>query len=285
MVSSRAHIFLYVIKVVCIVQLTILANGVQDLHATVSKFKRELPLSTSCDPRQQDSCYKGDLIAESVADCKKMPDSLFKMCHPINDYDLSSVVDLANTSENGIDCVADTSCPVICGSPGSDTRCVCDKAVDWRRLKETLFNQCRCQYWPKIDSRKNQPSYCMQFDHGGKSGIHFYTCCNNCNDPTGSSCDRTDYQGGGSKGDYCGGCGENTPKGGGRLTYAFNCVSCEQQSICENKCNREFFGLTELVPGFCPRWAGCFRRCCLDAEQSLRDARLGLMMEYLFERN
>ena len=41
------------------------------------------------------------------------------------------------------------------------------------------------------------------------------------------TCDGIDYQGGGSKGDYCGSCGENTPKGGGRETYAFNCISCE----------------------------------------------------------
>ena len=280
--GKNAQYFLYTITAV--VQLLILASSVQEIHATVNKVKRDLPLSTACDPRKLDTCHKGDLITESVADCKRMPDSSLKMCHPINDYEFSSVVDLPDTSKNGIDCVADTSRPVTCGSPGSDTRCVCDKAFDWRRPKETAFHQCRCQYWPKIDIRKNQPSYCRQFDHGGTSGVHFYTCCNNCNDPTDRSCDGKDYQGGGSKGDYCGGCGENTPKGGGRETYAFNCVSCEQQSACEKKCNGEFYGLTALMPGFCPRWSGCFRRCCVEAEQKLSDARLSLM-EYLLKRN
>lgn len=274
-------------SITAVVQLLILASTVQELHAKTTnqdKVKRDLPLSTSCDPRIPDSCYKADLIDKSVADCKKEPsdslNSLLKMCHPINDYKYSSVVDLPNTSKNGIDCVADTSLPIMCGSPGSDTRCVCDKAFDWRRPEETIFNKCRCQYWPKVDVRENQPSYCRQFDHGGTSKIHFYTCCNNCNDPSDRSCDKRDYQGGGSNGDYCGGCGENTPKGGGRLTYAFNCVSCKQQSICEKKCNEKFFGLLKLVPGFCPMWSGCFRRCCIAAEQSLRDARMSIM-EYM----
>ena len=282
MTSSRTHCFLYTIT--AIIQLLFLASSVQELQATVNEVKRDLPLSTDCDPRKPDSCYKGDLLAEDVADCKRQGHlSRFKMCHPVNDHKFSSVVDLPDVNKSGIDCIADTSLPVICGSPGSDTRCVCDKAFDWRRLKETLFNQCRCQYWPKIDVRKNKPSYCRQFDHGGTSGIHFYTCCNNCNDSLDKSCNGKDYQGGGSKGDYCGSCGENTPKGSGRETYAFNCVSCEQQSACEKKCNREFLGLTELVPGLCPRWSGCFRRCCVKAEQRLRsDVRL---MEYLFERD
>ena len=284
MTSSKVHCLLYTI--VAIIQLLIIAGSVQELHATDSKVKRQLPLSTDCDPQKPNTCYKGDLIAEDVADCnKKGRFSFITTCQPINNYKFSSVVDLPDVSKNGIDCVADTSRPVICGSPGSNTRCVCDKAFDWRRPKETLINRCRCQYWPTVDVRKNKPSYCQQFDHGGASGVHFYTCCNNCNDPLDNSCNRKDYQGGGSEGDYCGDCGENTPKGGGRETYAYNCVSCEQQSICENECNGEFSGIPKNVPGFCPRWAGCFRRCCVKAEERLRsDIKLSIM-EYLFERD
>ena len=264
-IFSEVCCFLYSISI--ITQLVILATSVQEIDATV-KVKRELPVSTACDPRKLDTCYKGDLIAESIADCKKTTDSFFKTCHPKNDWTFSSVVDSPDVSKNGVDCVADVSLPVTCGTLGSDTRCVCDKAFDWRRLKETALNQCRCQYWPEVDVRKNRPSYCRQFDHGGKSGVHFYTCCNNCNDPQDTiSCYGKDYQGGGSNGDYCRGCGENTPQGGGRETYAFNCVSCKQQNICEKKCDQEFFGWTALVPGFCPRWSGCFRRCCIEAEQ------------------
>lgn len=239
----------------------LLLTSVSETHGK-AKVKRQLPVSTLCDPRQQESCYKGDLISEGIADCKKT--SLLKTCKPINNRLFSSVVDLPNTSNNGVDCVGDTSRPMVCGSPGSNTRCVCDKAVDWKRK---LFNQCRCQYWPTVDVRKNRPSYCTQYDNGGKSGVHFYTCCNNCNDVD-SSCRGRDYQGGGSKGDYCDACGLHTSDGGGRATYSFNCVSCDQQRACELKCNGKFNGLFAKIPGFCPKWSRCFRECCIEADNN-----------------
>lgn len=231
--------------------------------------KRELPLSYDCYLNQPGSCQKGDLISTSVADCEK--DSFLYTCDPINDLRLSSVVDVPDVSRNGVNCVPVSGLPVRCGS--ADTRCVCDKAADVKQPLETLANQCRCQYWPAVDSRMNQPSYCTQYDHGGVSGVHFFTCCNNCNDND-QQCTGTTYQGGGSTDNYCGQCGLSSQSGGGRITYRFNCVNCGVQAACRSRCNDEFAGLTKITPGLCPRWAGCFRGCCLEAqERSVRRKR------------
>jgi hypothetical protein len=41
--------------------------------------------------------------------------------------------------------------------------------------------------------------------------------------------------------------------------------------------------LAKWIPGFCPMWSGCFRRCCIAAEQSLRDARMSSsIVEYMY---
>ena len=225
--------------------------------------KRTLPLSYNCDPRQLGSCNKGDLISTNIADCRR--DSLIITCDPINDHFLSSVIDIPDVNRHGVNCIASFHLPIICGNTGTDTRCVCDKAVDIKRPKATLANQCRCQYWPNDDHRVDQPSFCTQFDHGGTSTVHFYACCNNCNDAD-SSCDGDTYQGGGSTDAYCANCGQNSQLGGGRATYRFNCVSCRQQYACVSECNSGFSGTAiKLIPSLCPRWSGCFRGCCIKA--------------------
>jgi len=171
--------------------------SVNSTSVASAKNKRELPLSYDCNPRLG-TCFKGDLISKNVATCKK--DSLFITCSPVGDYLFSSVVDVPDVSVHGVDCVPDSTLPLVCGT--EDTRCVCDKAVDIKRPTESLFNQCRCQYWPEVDVRASQPSYCTQYDHGGTSKVHFYTCCNNCNDAD-KSCDGHAYQGGGTtRNDY-----------------------------------------------------------------------------------
>ena len=249
MALESAHVcFLFLIAVITATSAT-------------ERDKRELPLSYSCDPRTAGSCYKGDLVSTTVADCKK--DSIFVTCDPINDYSFSSVVDVPDVSKHGVNCVpVNSGVRFKCGSE-HDTRCVCYKAVDYKKPKETLFNQCRCQYWPAVDTRMNQPSYCTQYDHGGTSGIHFYTCCDNCNDGDDTSCDGHTYQGGGSTGSYCSSCGQHSQSGGGRVTYRFNCVSCSQQKRCEDECNKDW--VAKDVPTQCPRWSGCFRGCCVKA--------------------
>ena len=228
-----------------------------------AKEKRELPLSFNCNPSINDSCVKGDLIDTSIADCKK--DRWYRFnCNPVNNsrYPFSSIVDVPDTSGwNVADCVPDYDKPMVCGAT-NDTRCVCDSPFDINRIQ---FDTCRCQYWPTIDERSNEPSYCTQYDHGGTSGIHFFICCNNCDDDDNFTCNATTYQGGGSTDDYCGPCGLSSKEGGGRITYRFNCVSCEQQRKCEEYCDKRWFGLTAVVPGLCPQWAGCFRKCCIAA--------------------
>lgn len=224
--------------------------------------KRELPISVKCTPIS--SCNKGDLISPSIADCKR--DSLIKTCTPRNKRFASSTVDIPDT-RTGVDCLPVGGKQIACGSPGTDTRCVCDDAVDIRRIQ---FNQCRCQYWPGIDERSNLPSYCTQYDHGGTSGIHYYTCCNNCKDAD-KTCSGATYQGGGSSDQYCGSCGTNSELGGGRITYRFNCGSCTAQTMCEQICDKKFLGVLANVRGFCPRWSGCFRGCCLKHVQMQTD--------------
>ena len=234
-----------------------------------TKFKRELPLSLNCNPLAG-TCYKGDLIDESIADCER--DSFFLTCDPSNDIFLSSVVDIPDNCFFCADCEP-VNRALRCGATGTDTRCVCDKAIDLARPKETLANHCRCQYWPQVDIRSNQPSYCSQFDHGGTSGVHFYTCCNNCNDPGDKSCGGTAYQGGGAtRNDYCSGCGANSGVGGGRVTYRYSCGSCSQQTVCKAKCDNAWNGIVSAFPGLCWKWSECFRACCVES-QNLRRKR------------
>ena len=231
--------------------------------------KRELPLSDNCNPHIAGSCYKGDLISTSIADCKRHLTRFTckRTCNPINNLHLSSVVDVPDVRIHGVECLpVNGQINITCGTPGTDTRCVCDKTWYFKP------NECRCQYWPAEDTRKSKPSYCTQYDHGGTSGVHFFTCCNNCADND-SSCDGDTYDGGGSTSAYCGQCGVNSPLGGGRITYRFNCVNCTQQRECERMCDSEWCGFPEDIPGLCPRWAGCFRGCCVEAAKRARRKR------------
>ena len=121
--------------------------------AVISATYADLPLSFNCDPRTSGSCHKGDLVSTNVADCER--DSSILTCDPINDYALSSVVDAPDVNKHGVNCVPVKSrgLPFACGS-AYDTRCVCDKAVDYTKPKETIANQCRCQYYPAVGSNK-----------------------------------------------------------------------------------------------------------------------------------
>jgi len=53
---------------------------------------------------------------------------------------------------------------------------------------------------------------CTEYDCGGSSGVHYYTCCNNCDEGPNPPGDGTEYDGA-SNGNYCGACGANL--GGG----------------------------------------------------------------------
>ena len=246
--------------------------------ATARK-KRELPLNLACDVRSNADaakCYKGDLIGETVADCKRKASwgNVFT-CDPVDKYRWSTSVNVPDVNRHGVDCVPKTGLPVTCGT--QDTRCVCDDPWDWTSptARPYFANRCRCQYWPAQDERETT-AVCKQYDHGGTSDVHFYACCNNCQDPGGASqqfCDGDTYQGGGTTSSQCGKCGQRTASQlGSRLTYTFNCKSCQQQRYCNDLCN-EKHPLATVTPGLCPKWIGCFRGCCLDVNPTFRGKR------------
>ena len=82
------------------------------VHSVDGRNKRELPLSYNCDPRQYGSCAKADLVSTSVADCKRS--RWWQTCKPINDYALSSVVDIPDSSRASCNLV--NGLPIRCGS-------------------------------------------------------------------------------------------------------------------------------------------------------------------------
>ena len=180
------------LNLICCVR-AVEAEGHDETEAAMVRHKRQYPLKLDCNvlsTAESDRCYKGDLIYESIADCKKT--SLIITCDPINKDALSTTVDVPDVNPYGVDCVPVSGRPVQCGN--QDTRCVCDAPVDFTSALQRpySFNHCRCQYWPNTDTRVSQPSVCKQYDHGGVSGVHFYACCNNCNDDD-TSCDGDTY--------------------------------------------------------------------------------------------
>ena len=259
-------------------------NGAAEGDETkaIIRHKRQLPLKLDCNVQStatSDRCYKGDLIDESIADCKKT--SLLVTCDPINKDPFSTTTDVPDVRKHGVNCVPVSGKPVRCGD--ADTRCVCDAPVDFTSaVRRPYFaNRCRCQYWPNTDTRESRPAVCRQYDHGGTSGVHFYACCNNCNDAD-TACNGDTYQGGGSTNNYCGTCGNRRPsEQHSRHTYTFNCESCSQQRQCRDYCNRRH-PLAKSIPGLCPKWAGCFRGCCLSINPSNRGKRSATVNQTLF---
>ena len=248
-------------------------EGDRDGTEATARHKRQLPLKLDCDVRStalSNRCYKGDLIDESIADCEKT--STFYTCDPLNEEFASTSVDVPDVKKHGVDCLPVTGKPVRCGD--EDTRCVCDAPVDFTSAlrRPYNFNHCRCQYWPNTDIRESRPAVCKQYDHGGVSGVHFYACCNNCND-TDTSCDGDTYQGGGTTDNLCGTCGDRIPsEQNSRHVYTFNCGSCFQQRQCRDLCNTQH-PYAKSIPGLCPKWIGCFRGCCLNNNPSFRGKR------------
>ena len=261
--------------VICIafISFMLISGAVEGEAEATSRRKRQLPLKLDCNvlsEAQSDRCYKGDLIDESIADCKKTF-SIYT-CDPINKDALSTTVDIPDVNEHGVNCLPVDNKPVQCGD--QDTRCVCDAPVDFTSaVRRPYFaNHCRCQYWPNTDIRVMRPAVCRQYDHGGVSGVHFYACCNNCNDDD-TSCDGDTYQGGGTTDNLCSTCGDRIPsQGTSRHTYTFNCGSCSQQRQCRDYCNDQH-PYAKSVPGLCPKWIGCFRGCCLSVNPSFRGKR------------
>ena len=214
--------------------------------ADIQKTKRVLPWNENCNPNQG-TCVKGDFVGTSVADCEFQR----SISHPIsctasNDSLIHWVVE---PEKNG-NCRPVNGKTIQCGATGTKTRCVCSSP-------KLPFNRCKCQYWPEDTPGANQNAFCTAYYIGaGSSTLHHYTCCNNCNDPS-NTCDGVTYHGGSST-KYCDACGQ--PIGGGKVKYYFNCMDCQTQSSCANKCDNSFPGAT--LPGFCWKWVDCFTGCC-----------------------
>ena len=219
-----------------------------------SLAKRVLPTSKKCDPRVQ-ACRKGDWVSEDIAACEYRGNKA--TCDAANTgTSFSWIVD----EDNNNNCrPSSQNLAFTCGDPGTHTRCVCsDTNIFYNLFRNVpLHNQCKCQYWPDEDIGFNFPAFCTGYYTGGESTVHHWICCDNCHDREVNTCDRITWQGG-SDLDYCGACGEST--GNGRVKYYFNCGSCAEQQRCHKECNSPF-GMT--WPGFCWKWADCFRDCCL----------------------
>ena len=212
--------------------------------------KRVLPTNKNCDPATK-VCRKGDWIDSNIADCKYKRSGRHPItCDAINDRITSWTVDKAV----GDRCKPRSGKRFTCGAQGTNTRCVCsDTNLAYKKTRG--FNQCRCQYWPSEDIGAHSPAFCTGYYTGGKSRLHHWACCNNCNDPTSQSCDGTTWQGGSSN-SYCGRCGQNT--GGGREKYYFNCGSCDNQNSCSSFCHNKHLDHA----GLCWKWLDCFKGCC-----------------------
>ena len=221
--------------------------------------KRVLPINKNCDPNSG-ACRKGDWIAENIADCE-YDRSLFHpfSCDAQNDAWSSWTVDVAQDDR----CKPVSGKRFTCGAAGTNTRCVCS---DTNLAYNPGINTCQCQYWPNKDVGAHSPAFCTGYYTGGTSTVHHWACCNNCNDPTSNTCNSNTWQGG-SSGDYCGSCGQNT--GGGRVKYYFNCGSCDDQQACSSKCDSKGYDF----PGACWKWLDCFKGCCLASATQPRNKR------------
>ncbi|XP_066296291.1 uncharacterized protein [Branchiostoma lanceolatum] len=120
--------------------------------------------------------------------------------------------------------------------------------------------QCLAQGEEAAAAAPKQPpeGQCCYFKWGGKSGLHYYICCNNCDENNGQPvCDGTTYDGA-SDGDYCGHCGVD--KGNAKKKIStFDCGGCDGQTKVKKACDKKH---KNLIPGFCWKYSDCFEKGC-----------------------
>ena len=120
------HVLLTVLLLVAVVGLTPASSSHRGKAAVTNK--RELPLSLDCDVGSNadwDKCYKGDLIRETVADCKRKASwyNVFT-CDPVDKHAWSTSVNVPDVDRRGVDCQPKTGLPVTCGTPETQGACV-----------------------------------------------------------------------------------------------------------------------------------------------------------------
>ncbi|XP_066296058.1 uncharacterized protein [Branchiostoma lanceolatum] len=100
---------------------------------------------------------------------------------------------------------------------------------------------------------------CCHFKLGGRSRVHFYVCCNNC-DENGQNpgvCNKITYDGA-SKEPYCGDCGEDL----GTAKFKsdpFDCGGCDGQTAVKAVCDKKYGW---VFAGLCWVWSACFELRC-----------------------
>lgn len=233
-------------------RLVVLVAIVQ-MCASLDREKRILPENEACNPFPESlTCEKGDWIDKDIADCSYY--YYFPWTCSAGGSIFSWVVE---PDKYGL-CQPKPATVLRCGESGSNTRCVCS---DYKVYPD----ECRCQYWTEETSGENEPAFCTGYYLGGTSTVHHYACCNNCNDyDADQTCTRHTYQGGSGR-SYCDPCGKST--GNGQPEYYFNCVGCDTQDMCSEKCDETYvLGLVSYNnPGLCWKWLDCFKGCCKEA--------------------
>ncbi|KAI8491968.1 hypothetical protein Bbelb_303410 [Branchiostoma belcheri] len=152
-------------------------------------------------------------------------------------------------------CVAVIAGLLLVYSSGQETGLVRDALVRSTDQKTGLLReksrQVRTVSTPSVGK-------CAHITLGGTSGVHFYVCCNNCNENEGNpTCDRTTYQGA-STTQYCGHCGADEGNGKWKL-HQFKCGGCAGQSQVEKKCEKKY---PWLFAGTCWVFSSCFQHRC-----------------------
>lgn len=105
-----------------------------------------------------------------------------------------------------------------------------------------------------------QPSLgrCRSHNCGGNSRLHYYICCNNCDEDS-SVCQGKTYQTASTE-NYCVECGVDNGNAADILTEEFNCCGCRGQSEMDRKCLSAWWVIN--IPGFCWTYSACFKTNC-----------------------
>lgn len=120
---------------------------------TVVVGQNVIPQHEHCDPDSQtNSCLKGDLIDESIADCCYVPWFITGTCDAVHDGWWHRTVNVAK-HDRCQSSACDGTYRFACGSPGTNSRCVCDDKPAY----DVLGNRCRCQYWPTASPHTAPP--------------------------------------------------------------------------------------------------------------------------------
>ncbi|XP_074645809.1 uncharacterized protein LOC141902067 [Tubulanus polymorphus] len=119
-----------------------------------------------------------------------------------------------------------------------------------------------CERWPRKAGDKASDGHCLEFNWGGLTGVHWYSCCNNCKNGNATAvvCDKKTYHTA-SSGIYCGSCGVDLKAGdGSKRGEQFYCGGCAGQEEVAALCSRWW----NNIKGMCWHFSKCFHDKCTD---------------------